>query len=197
MFNKYVPEINKNNKFLYLGKVEFSSGTTVDILPSTYDSAMTSVFVGITYMTMKCNEVYAYDFKVSNRFNRPPSTRKNSFSIALFSKKTCTNPLELLNRATYECATSYLLSCSPEYVDIDVNESTAGISGIEISNSKRYLVVCWTDKVIIYKFNGVEYAKFQTLLMSTDCKDVEGISDLSILAVVGTNLFEVYTFKNG
>ena len=48
------------------------------------------------------------------------------------------------------------------------------------------------DKVVIFRFNGVNYAEFQTFLMSTDCKAIDTNEDFSILGVVGTNLFQVY-----
>lgn len=58
-----------------------------------------------------------------------------------------------------------------------------------MSSSKDIIAICWFDKVIIYKFNGMSYIKVQTLFMSTDCRDVETTRDFSILAIVGLNLF--------
>lgn len=65
---------------------------------------------------------------------------------------------------------------------------------MDISKSNRFLVICWTDKVIVYKYNGTDYAEYQIIFMSTDCKDTDTTPDFSLLAIVGTNLFEVYTF---
>jgi len=62
-----------------------------------------------------------------------------------------------------------------------------------MSRTNKYLAMCLIDKVVIFRWSGTDYAKQQTIFLPTTCESIHTSVDFSILAIAGSNFFQIYT----